>query len=201
MPAKTYASVMPTVAEALLPSATLSTDAILIGAMSLLIALCAQVEIPLSFTPVPLSGATLAVLYAGALLGARRGLAAVLLYLLEGSCGLPFFAGAAAGGVHLVGPSGGYLLGFAPAAWLTGILAERGWGRNPGSSLAMMVVGSAVILGLGLFGLSRYVPTRQLLFLGYYPFIIGDLAKSCIAAALLPLGWKFLEKLGAVSTD
>jgi len=162
--------------------------------MSLLVALCAQISIPVPGSPVPITGSTLGVLYAGALLGSRRGAAAVALYFLEGGLGLPFFAGGAAGLAHFAGPTGGYLLGFLPAAWLAGWLAERGWDRTPGKALALMLAGSVVILALGLAGLARFVPASRLLPLGFYPFIPGDLAKACLSAALLPAGWKLIRR-------
>lgn len=169
-----------------------AVDAAAVVVMSWLIALCAQIAVPLPFTPVPLTGGTLGVLYAGALLGRRRGSAAVALYLLQGACGLPFFAGATAGAACLLGPTGGYLVGFVPGAWLAGWLAERGWDRGGLSALGLMLGGSAVILGCGLVGLSRFVPAGKLLAMGLYPFLPGDMAKSCISAALLPWGWKCL---------
>jgi len=92
--------------------------------------------------------------------------------------------------VHFFGPTGGYLLGFIPAAWMTGVLARRGWDREPVLAVAMMLLGAAIIFGGGLFGLARFVPRSQLLMMGFYPFVIGDLAKSCFGAAFLPLGWK-----------
>lgn len=185
-----------TLADAITPGATLSGTLAQITGMSLFIALCAQVSIPLPFTPVPLTGSTLGVLYAGALLGSRRGPAAVLLYLLEGSLGLPFFAGGAAGFVHLAGPTGGYLLGFIAGAWVTGCLAERGWDRKPFTAMAMMLLGSVPVFALGLLGLARFIPSASLLPQGLYPFIPGDIAKACASAALLPLGWRWINGRG-----
>lgn len=188
------AAVMPTMANVLIPGAAVSSSFVLVVAMSLIMALCAQVSISLPYTPVPITGTTFGVLYAGALLGARRGAAAVGLYLLEGVLGLPFFAHGAAGAVHFAGPTGGYLIGFVPAAWATGLLAERGWDRNPGGAFAMMLIGSAVIFVFGLAGLSRFAPAPRLLPLGLYPFIPGDIAKASLSAALLPWGWKLIGK-------
>jgi biotin transport system substrate-specific component len=161
---------------------------------SLLIALCAQISIRLPFTPVPITGATLGVLYAGAILGPRRGAASVLLYLIMGAAGLPFFAGGAAGYHHVFGATGGYLVGFLPASWLTGALARRGWDRSPLSSVALMLAGSAVVFACGLAVLRFFVPPGQVLAQGLYPFLVGDLAKSCLSAGLLPLGWRLLGK-------
>jgi biotin transport system substrate-specific component len=174
----------------LIPVSAPLQDALVVFAMSLFIALCARISIPLPYTPVPLTGSTLGVLYAGALLGPARGVVSVALYLLMGGSGLPFLAGGASGWTHFIGATGGYLVGFLPAAWITGALARRGWDRSPLTAALLMVCGSSAIFAFGLIGLSFYVPAGQLLAKGLYPFIIGDLAKSCISAGLLPLGWK-----------
>ena len=171
-------------------------DAAAVVVMSWAIALCARFIVPLPFTPVPLTGSTLGVLSAGALLGPRRGSAAAALYLLQGGCGLPFFAGGAAGWACLLGPTGGYLLGFLPGAWLAGLLAERGWDRRIGTNLALLLAGSAVILACGLAGLARFVPADRLLSAGLYPFLVGDALKSGLCAALLPWGWRWLGRRG-----
>ncbi len=183
-----------TLFEAAFPGEGIGRSAAVTAAMSLLIALCAQVSVPVPYTPVPLTGTTLGVLYAGALLGARRGALAAALYLVEGGAGLPFFAGGAGGLAHFAGPTGGYLVGFVPAAYATGLLAERGWDRRPGTALAMMLLGSAVIFAFGLAGLSRFAAPGRLLSLGVIPFIPGDIAKACVSAALLPLGWRLLGR-------
>ncbi|MHB2026573.1 MAG: biotin transporter BioY [Elusimicrobiota bacterium] len=182
--------------DALFPSRPVPAF-VMVMAMSFIIAICAQISIPLPWTPVPLSGGTLGVLYAGALLGSRRGALAVALYLTEGACGLPFFAGGAAGFIHFAGPTGGYLIGFLPAAYATGKLAEAGWAKSPFQSFAMMLLGSLIILASGLLGLARFLPYSRLLAAGFYPFIPGDIAKACISAALLPGGWKLVGKSAA----
>ena len=194
MKAATHISLPSTLVETIWPSTGLVYDTTAVVVASLFIAVCAQINIPLPFTPVPLSGGTLGVLYTGALLGSRRGAVAVVLYLLEGSAGLPFFSGGAAGLVHLFGPTGGYLLGFPVGAFATGLLAERGWDRTPGRAFLAMLAGSLPIFALGLIGLSRFVPTETVLVQGLWPFLPGDLLKSAMSAGLLPLGWKLLGK-------
>lgn len=179
-------------ADAVLPGEGFGHSAVLTVSMSFVIALCAQVSVPLPFTPVPLTGTTLAILYAGALLGSRRGALAAALYLLEGGMGLPFFAGGAGGAIHFAGPTGGYLIGFVPAAYVTGLLSERGWGASPIRAFAMMLLGSSVIFAFGLAGLARFVPSGDLLAMGLVPFLPGDIAKSAVSAALLPWGWSAL---------
>lgn len=191
---KARTQTFPTLADAILPSTGLVHDSVAVIVASLFIAVCAQINIPLPFTPVPLSGGTLGVLYTGALLGSRRGAVAVVLYLLQGSMGLPVFSGGAAGFIHLLGPTGGYLVGFPVGAFATGLLAERGWDRTPGRAFLAMLAGSLPIFALGLLGLSRFVPAETLLVQGLWPFLPGDLLKSAVSAGLLPLGWKLLGK-------
>lgn len=174
-------------------------DAVAVLVASLFVAVCAQVEVRLPFTPIPISGGTLGVLYAGALLGPRRGAAAVGLYLLEGAAGLPVFSGGASGPLHFLGPTGGYLAGFPAGAYVAGVLAERGWDRTPPRAFAAMVVASAPIFALGLAGLARFVPARDLLAAGLWPFVPGDLLKAAASAGLLPLGWKLLAPRPALS--
>ena len=120
-------------------------DFVLVSGASLLIVVSAQIAIPLPFTPVPLTLQTLAVLAAGTALGSSRGALAVALYLWEGCAGLPVFSGAASGITHLLGPTGGYLLGFLPAAWLTGVLAEKGWDRRIPSTLVAILAGNVLL--------------------------------------------------------
>src|SRR5688572_14811783 len=96
---------------------------------SVLIALCAQVAIPLPFTPVPVTGQTFAVLLIGAAFGSRLGAATVLAYIIEGAAGLPVWSpGATQGAARLMSPTGGYIVGFLVAAFVVGLLVERGWG-------------------------------------------------------------------------
>ncbi len=180
--------------ETMVPASEWPLSAALVVLASLLIALCAQITVPLPFTPVPLTGSTLGVLYAGALLGPRRGAASVALYLAMGAAGLPFFAGGAAGWHCFFGATGGYLAGFLPAAWLAGTLARRGWDRSPLSCAGLMLLSSTLIFVFGLAVLSFYVPKGRLLALGFYPFLIGDAAKSLLSAALLPAGWRLLRR-------
>ena len=166
--------------------------ALIIGG-SLLIGLCAHAKVWLPFSPVPVTGQTFAVLMIGALLGARRGCLAVLAYIIEGAAGLPVFA-VGVGSAVLLGPTGGYLFGFIPAAYITGRLAEKGWDRRIGTTVLAMVFGNLAILTFGLFWLCCLTGfNTTVLTLGLYPFIFGDLIKIILAAILLPAGWKMLE--------
>lgn len=162
--------------------------------MSAVIALGAQLEIFLPFSPVPLTGQSFGVLLAGILLGSRWGAAAVAAYLVEGLLGMPVFAGGAAGPVVFAGPTAGYLVGFLPAAYLTGRLAELGWDRTPAKAAAAMLLGSSAIFACGLLNLARFLPLSQLLSAGLIPFLPGDVVKSALAAAALPAAWRFLGR-------
>jgi biotin transport system substrate-specific component len=175
----------------------LASELLLVLAGSALIALSAWVAIPLPFSPVPVTGQTFAVLLVGSALGSRRGAASALAYLAEGAWGLPVFAGGAAGPHVLVGPTGGYLAGFVLGAFVCGGLAERGWDRRPLPTLGSMLIGNLAILAPGLLWLCRIVGPGRVLALGLFPFVLGDAVKIAFAAALLPLGWKFLRRFGA----
>ncbi|MHC4602173.1 MAG: biotin transporter BioY [Planctomycetota bacterium] len=187
-----------TVADVLRPSdkrrAGFYDVALIIGG-SLLIALCAQVAIPL--WPVPVTGQTFAVLMIAALLGCRRGCFAVLAYITEGAAGLPVFAHGRAGFAVLSGPTAGYLAGFIAAACIVGLLAEKGWDRRIGTTILAMGFGNIAIYVFGLLWLCCLMGVkRTVLTAGLYPFILGDLMKITLAAILLPAGWKFLGYIG-----
>jgi biotin transport system substrate-specific component len=185
-----------TLADVVVPRSNAMTDTLLVIAASLVTAAAAQVEIRLPWTPVPITGQTFAVLLSGTVLGARRAFLAQCFYLLEGACGLPFFAGGAAGVAKLIGPSGGYLIAFPFAAAMTGAFAEHSLDRTPLRMFMSMIAGSVVIFGLGLGQLSRFVPSGSLLASGLLPFIPGDLIKAALAAAVFPAAWKFVGRLG-----
>jgi len=116
----------------------------------------------------------------------------VLTYLAQGAMGLPVFAAGAAGFAYLAGPTGGYLLGFVAAAYIVGLLAEKGWDRYVVSTVLAMVLGTIAIYLTGLAWLSVYVGTDMVLQLGLYPFIAGAILKIAIASLVLPSGWKLL---------
>ena len=145
--------------------------------------------IPLPFTPVPLSLQTFAVLLVGAALGSWRGLASMALYLLVGIAGVPWFAEGNSGWQLA---SIGYIVGFVPAAWLVGRLAERRADRKPLSAAGAMVLGNLVIYVFGVAGLLIMTPfdLPTAIAKGVVPFLIGDAIKIVAAAALLPATWK-----------
>ncbi|APZ43195.1 biotin transporter BioY [Acidihalobacter ferrooxydans] len=165
---------------------------VLIAVGSVLLAASAQIAVPL--WPVPVTGQTFAVLLIGMAFGARLGMLTMLAYLLEGALGLPVFASASGGIAPLLGPTGGYLAGFVLAAGVTGWLAEHGWGRNPFSTAAAMLLGNLAIYVPGLLWLSTFMHynVQATLAAGLYPFMLGDLAKLLLATAAMPLAWRLL---------
>ena len=162
-------------------------DISLVFGFALFTALFARISIPLEF--VPITGQTFAVLLTGAVLGSRRGAAAMIVYLVAGSW-LPFYAGGASGFVWELG-TGGYIIGFIPAAFLVGFLAERGWDRRPRIVLAMLL-GNIVLYVPGLIQLSFFYPDENVFEIGLYSFIPGDLIKILIASLAMPAAWALL---------
>lgn len=160
---------------------------------ALLVAALAQVRIPLPFTPVPLTGQTFGVLLIGALFGARLGVASLGLYLALGLAGLPVFTGGGSGLAHLFGPTGGYLVGFVAAAFLTGSLAERGLERRWQTSFVPFLLGEAAIYLCALPWLALFVGPENTLQAGFWPFIVGDLIKLVLAALILPSAWRLVR--------
>ena len=160
-------------------------NAVLVGLGALLVAASAQVAVPVPFSPVPMTLQPLAVLAVGGLLGASRGVGALLLYIVMGALGLPVFAGGGSGVWHLVGPTGGYLLAFPLAAGVTGALA----GAPPRSvlrvllatALGMVVIHLGGVAQLALLGRDPALAVR----IGFVPFLTGDLLKVGLAAALI----------------
>lgn len=186
-------------------AAALATDALLVLTGSLFVAGFAQLYVKLPFTPVPVTGQTLAVLLVGGALGALRGGASLLLYLGWIAIGLPFGA-EGKGGEELLGAAsatGGYLWGFVVAAALVGWLAERGWDRKLSSAIGAMLLGSVVIYLTGVPWLASAldIPVvaegdafNDALEFGLYPFVVGDLLKLLLAAAALPAAWRVIPK-------
>jgi biotin transport system substrate-specific component len=173
-------------------SAVLFDLALIIGG-SLLVALSAQIAVGY---PVPITAQTFAVLMLAALLGPRRSALCLLAYIAEGAAGLPVFAQGKAGFAALRGLTGGYIIGFVPAAYLVGYLARNGWDRRISTTILAMIFGNVIIYAFGLLWLSGLVGFQSALAGGLYPFIPGDLLKIALAAALLPSAWKLLERFG-----
>jgi biotin transport system substrate-specific component len=160
-----------------IPRTRLANAALVLGA-SLLIAASAQV----------------AVLLVGFVLGTRLGVWSVALYLFEGAIGLPFFAGGGAGAGWMLGPTGGYLAGFLVAAFVVGYLAEKGFDRKPVSTLLAFAAGQVVIYVFGCTWLSTFTGWPGAFTTGVLPFLVGDVVKTLLAAAALPLAWKLVDR-------
>jgi biotin transport system substrate-specific component len=176
---------------------TLLRNTIVIGAAVVLLALLAQVRIPLAFTPVPISGQTFGVLLIGPALGGKRAVAAIAAYLALGALGLPLFTDGGAGIAHLLGPTVGYLLGFVVAAGLLGVMAERRADRHLASSALSMLLASGSIYVCGVLGLmfASSMGLGAAISLGVVPFLIGDLLKAALAAAVLPSAWALVRSM------
>lgn len=170
-------------------------DMAAIVAASLLIAVSAKVAVP--FFPVPMTMQSFMVIGLGLLLGARRGGAAVLLYLAQGAAGFPVFAGTPEKGIglaYMAGPTGGFLIGLLLAAVLAGWLAERGWDRTPARAMMTALLAGAIIYVPGLLWLGAFVGfDASLLVAGVYPFLPGDIMKALLIALLFPTVWKWCE--------
>lgn len=166
----------------------------LVIVFSLFIAAAAQFAIYIG--PIPITGQSFAVLLTGALLGPRMGAAAVIAYLIEGAAGMPFFAGGGSGVARFFGPTGGYLLAFPAAAYVTGTFAEHGWDKQYLSAVAAMAIGSVVILfgGWVWFTVTTMTLPDVAFKMTVWPFLPGDVIKIALAAAVLPTGWALLKR-------
>ena len=172
------------------PGGLVRNIALVVGG-TLFVALSALVIVPLPFTPIPLSLQTFSVLLVGAALGSRRGALSMALYLLAGVAGVPWFSAHQSGWTF---PSFGYVVGFVAAAWLAGLLAERGADRHVAKTVGLMVAGNVVIYAFGVAGLmlATGMDLPVALAKGVLPFLVGDLIKVLVAAALLPAAWKLV---------
>lgn len=200
----------PTLIDIAIPGKGILRDVALVVGFSLLVAVFAQIVIRLPFTPVPITGQTLAVLLTGGALGAWRGAASLGLYAIWGSIGIPVFAPGAEAVegelVHFIFPwagtadpvwslvSGGYIVGFIAAAYVVGRLSERGWDRGWYVTVAMLIA-NVLIYVPGLLWLGYKIGSfDNALVFGLYPFIAGDLIKLYIAAIALPGAWALVGR-------
>jgi biotin transport system substrate-specific component len=171
---------------------------------SLVVAASAQVQVPMY--PVPMTMQPFAVIVIGAAYGARLGFATLLLYIAEGAIGLPVFAGMKGGVAVLVGPTAGYIYGFALAAAAVGWLAERRWDRSILTTIAAMTIGMALIYLPGVAWLAQWIAAAKGIALGAaadaafatgaLPFLIGDAVKIVLAALVLPCAWLLVGRAG-----
>ena len=165
-------------------------------AFAAVVALCAHVRFYLPENPVPITLQTFAVLLTGATLGSRWGLASQLIYYFAGMAGTPVFQGGNSGWDYVSSSAtGGYLIGFIVAAYVVGLLAERGWDRK--RALWAILIGTVLIYVPGLLwlGAKTPVPWSQVFTTGLYPFIPGDLIKLMGASLVLPSAWALVRRL------
>jgi biotin transport system substrate-specific component len=175
-------------------SGRLAMQALAAVAGSILLALSAKVTVP--FWPVPMTLQVLAVFVIGAAYGRNLAVATLLLYLAEGAAGLPVFA-TGAGLAYMAGPTGGYLAGFVVAAAIAGWAADNGMDRNPLKLFAAMLVGEIAILGLGAAWLAVLFGAEKAIAFGVGPFIVTDIVKVALAAAVVPAAWGLLGRFRA----
>ena len=170
-------------------------DAVLVVGGAVLTGLAAQVSVPVPGSPVPVTGQTFAALLVGTALGARRGLASLVLYALAGMAGMPWFAEGSSG---IAAPSFGYVLGMVLAAGVVGALARRGGDRGVLRTAGTMAVGSAVIYAVGVpyLALAAHMTAGQAVAAGLLPFLVGDALKAALAMGLLPTAWKLAGRRG-----
>ena len=174
----------------------LAKQAALVVAGVAVLAIAAKIKVPM--WPVPITMGTFAVLSIGAAYGARLGLATIFGYMLIGALGFDVFAGSSAekfGLEYMMGGTGGYLVGYVLATLLLGILARKGWDRSAPKMAGAMLLGNALIYIPGLIWLGMlYGWDKPILAWGLTPFLVGDVVKLALAAALFPAIWKFVSR-------
>ena len=163
----------------------MTTEIMYVMSAVLMLAALSRITIPLQ--PVPVTGQTLGVLLTGMMLGRKRALAAMITYLFMGLIGFPVFANGAFGLATLIGPTGGYLLGFIPAAFVMGWLGDKGWFNNALTAITALLIGHAIIFVSGLLWLSHFTGWSNVLAAGLVPFLPGAVIKTLIAFVLIPI--------------
>lgn len=178
---------------ALEDNASLLKQFTFIVCFSLLTAAGAWVTLPLSLSPIPITLQTLVVSLAGAILGSKRGALSQLMYIGYGICGLPVFAGGLTSIAVVLGPSGGYLIGFPIAAFLTGLLVSGE--KNIFWNLGALLIGSLPVLLFGTLQLSLFTAgnLREAFVIGFAPFIVGDFIKCALVALMLSGKQKLMQ--------
>ena len=176
----------------LVPGSLVRDAALVVGGAGLT-GLAAQVSIHTGLTPVPFTLQTLAVLLVGSALGSVRGILSIGLYLLAGMAGVPWYAGHSS---NWHTSSFGYIVGFVVAAGVVGELARRGNDRSVMSTIGLMIVGSAVVYGIGAtwLGVDLHLSVSKSIAYGVTPFLIWDAVKAAVAALVLPSAWKLLGR-------
>ncbi|RWC94534.1 MAG: biotin transporter BioY [Mesorhizobium sp.] len=176
-------------------AARLATQLFLAIVGTLLLTLSAKTKVVLG--PVDISLQTLAVLLIASAFGLRLGVATLLLYMAEGAMGFPVFQGTPEKGIgvaYMLGSTGGYLAGFVVMAAIVGWAADRGWDRHPVKIFNAMLVGEVVMMAMGFAWLAMLIGPEKSWQFGVVPFIVGDLIKVALAAALVPAVWSLLPK-------
>ncbi|MDC4232387.1 biotin transporter BioY [Actinomyces sp. B33] len=187
----TTAPASPVLVDDLLPGRTLLRSAALVGAGACAVGLLAQATIPL--WPVPVTGQTLGVMLVGAVLGSRRGAAALGLYALLGVAGVPWFASMGGGPAYALQPSFGFVLAFIPTAWVIGRLSERSWDRRPLACVGAFGIASLIPFLIGvpwMWAVLHLLHGKTLglmatLEAGLIPFVPGGVVKWALGAAIL----------------
>ncbi len=154
---------------------------------SLLLIASAKIKVPLY--PVPMTLQPMAVLMIAMLFGRKLATLTVGLYIFKGIIGLPVFA-FGGGLMYLMGPTGGFILGFFASAFIVGYLADSGWGKKVSLSIISMLIGMVVIYSLGIFQLALLKGFNFALLKGFYPFLLGDFYKLLLAGIITPYIWK-----------
>ena len=160
-----------------------------------IVAISAKIQVP--FWPVPMTLQTLAIVVVAMAFGAKLGFATLALYLLEGAVGLPVFAGTPEKGIglpYMMGPTGGYLVGFVAAAWLAGWLAERGWDRTFLRATAVNFLATTVVFAFGLAWLIPMFGLEKSVAVGLTPFLLSSAFKIALGGALLPAAWSLVRR-------
>jgi biotin transport system substrate-specific component len=176
-------------------SSSVLSQILLVLVASALLTVSAKIQVP--FWPVPMTMQSYVVLVLGMALGPRLGPAAVAVYLAQGALGLPVFAGTPEKGIglaYMIGPTGGYLLGFLMAAVVTGQCAARGFDRTWPQAFLTALAGMAVLYACGLLWLGWLFGVEKAIQFGLTPFILGAFVKILLAMATLPLAWKLLGR-------
>ena len=165
---------------------------VLILSFSVLTALASQIKVEIGL--IPLTMQTLVVLLSGALLGSKKGAASQVFYLLGGLAGIPWFC-RGGGMAYVLSPTFGFIIGFVFAAYLVGWLSEKGFDKQIKTAIIAMFAGNMVLYLPGLFWLARFTGFDNVLAVGFYPFILGDMLKILLAGLVLPAGWKIIKKI------
>ena len=178
-----------------LPRSSAISNIALISGGALLLAASAQIAIPVSGSPVPVTGQTLGVLLIGTSYGSGIGLATFAIYLLAGIVGAPVFAGASFGIEKITGATGGYLIGMLITTYVLGLLAKRRLDQKFLTALPSMLLGNVIIFSCGIIWLQHFTGKdwTWTINAGLTPFIVGEILKIAIAGTSLPILWRLIN--------